>query len=222
MANPHITPDDTTALYLFSAITCYIALASPRKPGDLLFATDDGVGNEGIAEWLHLFRGTRTIITQFAETLHSGPLGPMFELGAQRAVARDKDESEIEAIEELKELMADVALNAEERRLCDAVVDELRKSFSAIYGRGSLDYEPSDVFIWIFKIPDGYLTCIGRREPWALILLAYYAVLLQHLDYNWWMKGWGTYLISRIYSTLDQQNRLRISWPIQEIGWNPI
>jgi len=48
------------------------------------------IGNSGIAEWLTLFRGTRSIIDTNNETLRHGPLGPMFIQGARRYAAREK------------------------------------------------------------------------------------------------------------------------------------
>jgi hypothetical protein len=41
------------------------------------------------------------------------------------------------------------------------------------------------------------------------------------LDSCWWMEGWATHLIAKIYHLLDEEHRLWIRWPIEEIGWIP-
>ena len=212
----NLTPENSDAFYLFSAFTCYFAMSSPRKQGDLLFA-----GEEGVAEWIHLFRGTRAIISQSHATLHQGALGPMFELGRRRAELRDTNMSENENLKDLTNYLLEADLDPDTLEVYSKTVDELRKSFITIYGRDVEDCEPMDAFIWIFRCPDLYLQYISQSEPIALVILAYYSVLLKHLNSKWWMEGWGTHLISRIYSKLDEHHRLKIWWPVQELGWIP-
>jgi hypothetical protein len=35
------------------------------------------------------------------------------------------------------------------------------------------------------------------------------------------MEGWSIHLISGIYDSLDEEHRLWLRWPMEEIGWVP-
>ena len=82
-------------------------------------------------------------------------------------------------------------------------------------------YSRSDVFAWIFRIPEEYLTLLSKHEIVALVILAYLAILLRQLDTSWWTEGWSFVVISKVYSLLDEASRLQIRLPIEEIGWIP-
>ena len=58
---------------------------------------------------------------------------------------------------------------------------------------------------------------VKRRQPQALIILAYYCVLLDILDSRWWIQGWSTRVMRDILGSLDQQWRHWIEWPVQTI-----
>jgi len=75
----NVSADTCTAVYIFTAMACIFSLASPRKDSDILV-----VGDTGMAEWLVLLRGTRSIIEPWAATLREGLLGPMFIHGMRR------------------------------------------------------------------------------------------------------------------------------------------
>ncbi|ETS81862.1 hypothetical protein PFICI_06864 [Pestalotiopsis fici W106-1] len=93
--------------------------------------------------------------------------------------------------------------------------------------RGSGVYEDGVAarmaFIWLFEVTDGLLPLL-QTEPTpqeAAVLLAFFAALLQKSSNHWWTQGWPEHLIARIYALLDQNHRLWIRWPIEEMGWIP-
>lgn len=82
---PDINDENCAAIYIFSALIAMCALAAPRRSHDLLVGTDP---ENGIGEWLHLFRGTRSVIDCSYPALQCGTLGPMFQAGARRFLLR--------------------------------------------------------------------------------------------------------------------------------------
>lgn len=68
---------------------------------------------------------------------------------------------------------------------------------------------------------DQFIEMLNQRSPLALVVFAHFAVLLKYLGSCWWMQGWPTHLLQEIWEHLDQEHRVWIRWPIEEIGWLP-
>ncbi|RYP14063.1 hypothetical protein DL765_006597 [Monosporascus sp. GIB2] len=78
-----VTPETAHSLFLFSVLTIYFALASPRKEDRFLL-----VGESGFPDWMFLLQGTRTFI-QVSGVPTDGPLTPIFSHGTERWRARE-------------------------------------------------------------------------------------------------------------------------------------
>lgn len=214
---PDITQENCSGLYLFAALTCLISCAKPRIPGDFLL-----VGERGISDWLILFRGTRLIIDSADGNLKSGPLEPMFRIGARRAQLREIGlNTNHDHLLELQRLIKETVTDQRMLETYETAINEMGKSFATVYSIGSQSCETSDVFIWLFLVPDEFLELLSQRQPGALCIFAYYCVVLNQLDSMWWIKGWSTHLISGIYHSLDYEHQHWIQWPIEQIGWIP-
>ncbi|KAL1893967.1 hypothetical protein Sste5346_006108 [Sporothrix stenoceras] len=79
----------------------------------------------------------------------------------------------------------------------------------------------SSVYYWLYCIEDDFLHLIVQRRPLALVVFAHFVVLLRVLSSCWWMQGWTTHLMQEIWELLDEDHRLWICWPIEELGWRP-
>ncbi|OCL06575.1 hypothetical protein AOQ84DRAFT_343111 [Glonium stellatum] len=213
---PNITEDNCSALYVFAAITCVFAWASPRKPGDFLLIT-----NDGIAEWLILFRGTRSIIDLSPEMLFNGPLGPMFRSGARAIHGHNYAINGDDHLAELRHFIE--ATKPDQAAMCiyNKCIEELAKSFAAVYGRDVSLFESGNVFVWLYQVESEYLMLLSKRTPEALAIFAYFCVLIKQLEFNWWIEGMSSRLISNIFYLLDEDHRLWIRWPMEEVGWIP-
>ena len=201
---------------MFSILTCIFALASPRQPGDFLL-----VQETGIAEWLFLLRGTRSIVGMAPETLRSGILGPIFASGMRRSELRASGTNEEDHLGELQYLINTSITDQQTSYIYNTSLDELRKSFAVAHNCAQQTYELTDAFIWPYCVSEEYLGLLKQLAPEALAIFAFFCVLLKRLDSHWWIEGWSTHLISRIYALLDDEHRLWIRWPIEEIGWVP-
>ncbi|KAE8449728.1 hypothetical protein EG329_007503 [Mollisiaceae sp. DMI_Dod_QoI] len=238
-----ITKENCTALYLFSALTLYITLASPRKPGDFLL-----VGENGIADWLYLVKGTNYIIESSEGYLFSGPLGPMFKAGRRRTEIRERllasssktqDNDPPDPLTELSSLITETSPDRQNLPIYTTAINTLRKSFvfhSYYHYRHQetpsstptptpppppAGHETADIFYWVFRLPDAYLALLKQHTQESLAILAYFCVVLKRLDGHWWMEGWSAHLVEKIWGLLDEEHRLWIRWPIEEIGWIP-
>ncbi|KAF8857555.1 hypothetical protein BDZ45DRAFT_674606 [Acephala macrosclerotiorum] len=215
-----ITKENCSAIYLFSGLTLYFTLASPRKPGDFLL-----VGENGIADWLYLVKGTNFIIESSEEYLFSGPLGPMFIAGRRRTEIKEQMLQECagqdDPLTQLSLLISETSPDRQNLHIYMAAIHTLRKSFVFHYKQAPAGHETGDIFFWVFKVPDEYLQLLKQHTQESLAIFAYFCVVLKRLDAHWWMEGWSTHLMARIWNLLDEEHRLWIRWPVEEIGWIP-
>ena len=220
---PYITQENCSAVYIFSALTCIYSLACPRDPGDFLV-----LGDSGVASWLTLFRGTRSIIESSTDALHNGVLGPMFIAGARRTALREaahviaSDSSAEEGqLVELRQCIHDTVTDPQSLKIYMAAIDELQKTFTVAYKGPFQTVESTDVFIFLFRVSEEYLIFLNESRQESLAIFAYFCVIAKRLEKNWWSEGWSNHLMSRVYALLDEEHKLWIRWPIEEIGWVP-
>ncbi|THX09116.1 hypothetical protein D6D13_06149, partial [Aureobasidium pullulans] len=69
---------------------------------------------------------------------------------------------------------------------------------------------------WSVTLPTVYREMLEERKPVALVILAYYAVLISLTPEVWHLDGWPTLLINRIADILGPEWSEFLSWP-QEI-----
>jgi len=197
-------------VYTFSALTIFFTLASPRKPGDLLL-----VGENGMADWLFLVKGTSFIVNNYEEFLRQGLLGPMFISGSRQSALRTQYIAEKspqdDPLVELSGLIAQNSTDERNKHIYLAAIETLRKSF-AFYDRpGPPGYETGDVFIWIFEVTEEFLQLLREHTQESLTIFSYFCVVLKRLDSHWWMQGWSSHIISKIWNLLDEEHRYEIS-----------
>ena len=213
----NVTPGNCAALYIFNALTCIITLASPRKPDDILL-----VEETEISEWLLLFRGTASILSSSEQIIRTGPLGPLLLVGGRRNALRAKHAAdqtiEAEQLERLQQLITENRTDSLDVHAYSDAILELRRSFNVAYAPEFRGYESADVFIWLFRVSDEYLNYFKERTQESLAIFAFFCVILKRFDSCWYIAGWSTHLLSKVFRLLDQEHRLWIQWPLEEIG----
>ena len=142
---PNITPENCNGLYIFSILTAFYAIASPRMPEDFLI-----VEETGIAPWLMMVRGTTTISDSSKQTLDSGPFGPMMHRGGQRVQLREvqtnRDSIGEQRLMELQQHITGAAIDTKELSTYNRAIDELQKSYAAL-SHVPGDFSITDVLI---------------------------------------------------------------------------
>lgn len=204
-------------LFLFSVLTIYFALACPRKGDGALL-----VGESGYPEWMFLLQGTRAFIRILGPRV-DGPVAPLFNHGADRWMAREpkcEPTSRVhEHLESMRSMIAVRQTNVDLRNTYSRAIDELAKSFSVFDGVGSGLCDLTDAFVWVFEVAEDLLPLLRERTQEAVAIFAFFTVLLKRLEKHWWLRGWADHLIAKSYNLLDEEHRLWIQWPLQEIGY---
>lgn len=240
-----ITPDNCSALYIFSVLTFFYAWASPRTAGDILLVSDTGV-----ASWMALLRGVRSVVEASENDLRAGPLGPMFHAGLMRVEQVGKQSrystSWLATTEhrQLAELLQQLSTTLADSHLIQVYaksIEVLEICFCSCYCAPTVSYpvlqidldsgfyshdasrppSTSDIYAWLYKLSPEYLQLLAQRTPEALVIFAHFCVLLKTLDGCWWMQGWPAHLLQTIWNLLGEHHRLWIRWPMEEVGWRP-
>lgn len=109
----------------------------------------------------------------------------------------------------------------EERRTCVLVLTELKQLYAQMLSsQGS--YGMSMVMCFPKQDPSHFSLLLKRRLPQALIILAYYTVLLDLLDARWWISGWGRRVLSDVVGSLGDEWKSWIDWPVQTVLMKPV
>lgn len=215
----NINSGDSVPLLFFSMITTYIAFASPKESNKLL-----GISNGVLPEWLFLFQGMRSVMDVTSVAYNSMlSLGVILDSGRQMDNIWEMNaQSEHEGLRELESMITRYVKDPGKSQELSQAIDLLRRSFAIFYGNNYTgEQRLRGAFMWLFKISSNFVGLLRDRDSEALCVLAFFCVLLQRLDYNWWIEGWGVHLVARIYSVLDDGYRSWIRWPVEEIGWVP-
>lgn len=169
------------------------------------------MGENGIADWLYLVRGTSFIIESSEEFLFTGPLGPMFMAGRRRTELKERLLAESSAqddpLNELGLIITETSPDHQNMPIYMSAINTLRSSFVFHNKQAPSGHETGDIFSWVFRVPDEYLQLLRQHTHESLAIFAYFCVVLKRLDAHWWMEGWSTHLISKIWNLLDEEHR---------------
>ena len=117
-------------------------------------------------------------------------------------------------------------LSPSSRDACRVAVDALRRMFDAQEppaGSGTsiqTENQPpqiSDAQKWLVSVPYDYINLLARRQPEALVILAYYAVMLHQARGHWVVGNAGEALIRGIGDYLGAYWAGWLEWPMSTL-----
>lgn len=161
-----------------------------------------------------------------------GALGGLGGFLAARAPKGIEVGAEAVAAEEAEEMNATESGSGSSSAAAVALIalDNLIGIYAATYGRRAEDksirYDgPPDnqfVFGWLYRLDVEFVAGVRRCEPCALLVLAYYAVLLNG-EVNggaWYIEGWREHIVARVGELLagDDECGEWLRWPAEQVG----
>lgn len=178
-------------------------------------------------EWLFHVRGVRHLLSMLLQNPRNTILAPILTLGRARVEAAHKP------IHRNADLLHDLALRVdqsvtddpEKLRICHEVIKELRCHISVALFVGDGTTPPShdifDAFAWQYIIHEDFLPMVQRLDQEAVAIFAHSSIIFSALENQRWLQGWATFIMSRAWEVLDDEHRLWLHWPMEEIGWTP-
>ncbi|OOF95860.1 hypothetical protein ASPCADRAFT_207194 [Aspergillus carbonarius ITEM 5010] len=196
------------AAFALSSIMVVFSFAFPR--------TTDKRG-DALGELLEIFRFTRGSVDVqggIIEWVAAGEFSPLLEYDNSQPTMPDTSRL---AIMSLSRLNTNLASDdpAHEKDTYDTTIRYLSYSLDKLARGGETMII---AFQWIFQIPPRYMELLRERQPFALAILAHYAVIIHSLRGHWWMGEWGARLIREIGQLLGADWRDSISWVVDATG----
>ncbi|EXK80184.1 hypothetical protein FOQG_15264 [Fusarium oxysporum f. sp. raphani 54005] len=160
--------------------------------------------------YLSIHRGVRAVTKYSWNTIKNSGLGPILQ---QIEDAFPALENEIEAIAILHEMIDSNASLSSATKYHNAV-STLRRSFSLHAALEQPNRRRFDAAIaFCLDVDDEYFELLKKRQPEALVILAFFAVLLHWNRSTWIIGDGGQYLIQSITSHLGLHWAEWLQWP---------
>ncbi|KAK9447013.1 uncharacterized protein V1518DRAFT_422684 [Limtongia smithiae] len=155
-------------------------------------------------ECMSLLRGVRTVISPWWAALLDSDIGPVI-VSARRkrevAAAREGSETAL-----LKNLVLSADISEHSREIYRATVNELQVEFNYILSVGESNLNSIHlVFTWLMTASREFLVLLEEQRPEALIILAYYGVILHQYRSVWPIRDSGKVLVTAIADHLGQR-----------------
>ncbi|KAH7131255.1 hypothetical protein EDB81DRAFT_808217 [Dactylonectria macrodidyma] len=221
--HPSINESNCGALYVAAILMCYCAVAEgPMGTNDLLVCN---VGDGAAQFWLPRIQGVR-LIRQMVEpaTLFTGLTEPLGMSGGNEMGLKPMDLLDgiihlgwTEPLNKLKVWI--VSHESPDTVIYIQALASLSAVYEANYGNGNGGRDASSgdfhVLGWLYRLPDIFVARLQRKEPNALLVLAYYSPLLMSLDMCWFLDGWAQHLLTSIRGMLSHELTSWLEWPWQ-------
>lgn len=182
---------------------------------------------EKFINYLFLSQGTRAVVAGAWGPLLQGPAGALLEAMKAGLLEPREDKAGVGVeCDELLRLLDSADLTPSSGEACREATTLLKQMFRVVYdGQGQTTSESLHATIaWCTIIPAEYVKALGQRRPEALVVLAYWAMLV-HQSRDFWAFGdGGRFLIESIRSHLGGYWEDWLVWPLRAIDgtwdWN--
>ena len=202
------------AFFGLSSLIVVYGFAAPKASDSLGLFSYSGDDSD---EWLPLIRGVNSILLNVWPFIKQGRLSGLLHDHQQESPQTDLPAILKEQLTNLSSLCENASVDAEAISTYKQALDFLRTCFIRMNNRPLYECEVSIAFLWPVMVPQDYISLLNLKKPEALIILAHYCIILHHLDYYWWMKGWAMHIIENIQHELDESLRFWIQWPTSVI-----
>ncbi|OAX78914.1 hypothetical protein ACJ72_06774 [Emergomyces africanus] len=215
----NIKKEEANNLFVFSVLTIFFALGGPEgSSGDTFFFEDSS-----FPEWLFLLRGTKSLLELMGPDLMQGALSPLFAQAKRsrrwaKNVDRETETPMTGPLDELEELVSNTVDDEKARGIYRYAINELRHISNSSFSDASQQIDITHAFTWIYLVLDEFLPLLKVPTQESVAIFSFFCVFLKGLEVHWWMQGWSERLIRKAHKLLDEEHKLWITWPTEEIG----
>ncbi|KAF4157666.1 hypothetical protein CNMCM6069_005440 [Aspergillus lentulus] len=211
-----LNEDNCQYIYISAVLICLVYFGHGPRAGEFLVFSETGQ-----AEWLVLMRGVKSILESRHAEIFSGVLAPE-ELEGEAQVSEELAE-ELERhkgrIREVQLLIRAETADEVIKEMYDSALDALQETFDEVYrmrGAGKHGVNLMHLVIgWLYRLPEGFVGWLEAKDPLALAVLAYWAILLKYMQSSWLMTGWHEHVLAGIQASLPEEHRSWIRWPVE-------
>lgn len=215
-----ITDDNYEVVRTSAALIGLINLAIGPRPGEYVVFSEQPGPN-----FLDLLRGLRSIRShkQYNVTQERSPSDKSSPETVPNVLAGSPFASDPNAhLRSLYTRIRDIP-GAEQRKSYTHALDDLEQFFILMDGHSESSSgsalpdaaHRSSPLGWIYRVQDDFLERVQNKEPLALVVVAYFAVVLKELEKGWPADGWAEHIMAKICEEIgDPNDRELIRWPM--------
>jgi hypothetical protein len=206
----NITPENSPPLFACSILLIIVAL-------NLAASSPHQEPREAIEEITGIFvltRGVRLVLAEMWDWVRESEIAPLFvgrELDDNILLPKDVAGA-VESLEERNQQSADPGSDKEAYALA---IKGLKVCFKHLRSK---ERDNGIVLSWPVNVSQDYTKLLSLRRPIALVILAYFAVILEEVRESWWAKGWGTQLVHEVSQVLGVEWEGLLAWPMDKIS----
>ncbi|KAI1405982.1 hypothetical protein F4819DRAFT_442408 [Hypoxylon fuscum] len=199
------------ALFACSCLFIPYHFAAAKDASSLLFNEETG----SLAEWLFLIQGCAAITMEYGATIMNSPLRPL--LG-------DLDTPKVEDLSggptdaKLVKLGTVLPIAPENREAYVQTMVKLRVCFY-LSDRAETQLDRKNAALRFPPLMDQHFRAdLAARSPAALIVMAFWCVLLHRVEDRWWLTGRVKPLLLKIAELVPIECRYKMAWAMEEVG----
>lgn len=213
-----LNSENCQSIYMSTVLICLVYFAHGPKPGEYLVFSETGK-----AEWLVLMRGVRSILFSSHDKIFTGVLEVQTDPDIQGVSPLLQDElgehqSHMKAFQHFMEMQAG---GSSTPQIYIDALEDLLEMFEEAYrclsaGKDGVNLM-APLFGWIYRRPEEFICLLEEKEPFALVILAYWCILLKFMRSSWLMIAWDRHVIAGIRQSLATEFHQWIEWPVRVI-----
>ena len=214
-------PDERNchALFAFASILSVLEFAAQRDPDNLLFleSTND---RDGLPTWLHLVRGGCSLLGFLWPRIAAGPAKALIGPGdIQVDISQCPDDTSLAALLPLFSLDRGILVDtdATELDVYAVALNDLRWVFALSHVNAASFTYRYLIQLWPAMVPQAFIGLLNDLRPGALVLLAYYCVLVKRAQACWFLQGRADQLMGLVQANLDTRLAPWVQWPLEEL-----
>lgn len=177
------------------------------------------------AEWLPMVRGVQAILHPVYQRVRLGPLSSLLSTGNWDHLDPD---SERVAEDERFRSLGNIWAASGDHEIYDKALFSLRKSLAYMKQFETMNSETagtmaynrtlSGPLVWILTTPEEYFLRLHQRQPHAMLLFAYFGVVVHSLNGYWFFERWGRNIVEIVDDLLGEYWKPWTEWPKQVVG----
>lgn len=211
------TVDLLAPIWACNALFVPYYFATTADISSLLFTTEPQYGP---AEWMLPLRGAVTIFKLHEDALLQGPWGTHLKPYVDRCRDNNSYNPSADHITHMiNQLQLHGQMTDEEIPVMMKVFQEVQQCFS-MSDQGDMIGKKSASLVFCAKVPRELFEMLGRRRKAALVVMAYWCVLLNRVKQGkWWLSSKRVReMLAFLAGHLGPEARSLIQWPIDVIG----
>jgi hypothetical protein len=210
-------PENIHAVFAFAGfVVRYILALSTESKGRIPTFQDES------PHWFHASRGLVALLANNWLVLEKGPFSPFLTRTAIPVqLSRNPDDVHFARVHELLS-SSSIPEDVHDMDVCRAALDDLRRVAALAFSPCKTVDNLGAVYIWPGSVEQEFLLLLNNRKPEALVIFAYYCVLLKKINSFWYFDGVGEGILFAIRDELGPEFEGWIEWPLRQKPSSPL